>query len=149
MSISKQDFKIIYKKIINSSQDNINSLINNIKSNGLTNDNVINELINKYGKNSIHDLISNIDNKLNEVNSDTSVSYHSNNFNNMVSNLIDKLNYKIKLLNEKELLLNEREKNISTNISTNETNNQILNILDLETSDNATSDTLSIFGIKL
>jgi hypothetical protein len=67
MKISKNDFKIIFKIIINSTESEINnliSIINGSNNNILNND--INDLIKKYGKNYILKLINKINFELSD-----------------------------------------------------------------------------------
>ena len=62
MKITKSDFKIIFNKIINNSNDENNRILHNLSNNSLSGDHQIDQLVGNYSS----DYISNIMNKINK-----------------------------------------------------------------------------------
>lgn len=132
MKISKGDFKVIFNKLINMSDDNIDLVAKNIYNSVSTGDKYIDTMVSMYSKESILNLINNIvenENATTEEESDNNIdlnlseliggeSSDEDDILNTTSNedqlkkIAKDLSIKANLLMQKEELLNKREQEL-------------------------------------
>jgi hypothetical protein len=119
MQISKPDFKIIFNKI-KSNPENINKYIKNLKSNGKTEDEDIDNIITKYNS----DYILKVINKINQSILKNKPAKSKDKYKDTLLKLSEALKRKAKILNTKETTLKKKENSFNipptnTNTKTN------------------------------